>query len=418
MQLVPLETLDLAQLIRPGALVVWGQGGAEPLALTERLMEQRHAIGGVKVFIGASLTATVDPLYLDAVEFTSYCAMGMNRNLAKINELGVLPSHYSELSGQLAELDVLMLQVAEGPSPGTFSFSVAHEYLVPLLDKAKRVIVQINDQAPWTYGERLIMAEDIDFAVRVSRPLPALSGGKVGEVEKSIARRVCALIEDRSTLQLGIGALPEAILAGLSNHQHLGIHSGTIGDGVAELTECGVITNAFKRLDPNVTVAGVMLGGQRVYDFAHHNAQVQFRSTAYTHCLNVISQLDRFVALNSAIEVDLSGQINAEVAGGRYVGAMGGAMDFIHGAHHSHGGLPIIALPSTAIGGTASRIVERLSGPSSTPRADAGIIVTEYGVADLRGRTIKQRRELMLAIAHPEFRDVMDNCIPAPCPVF
>lgn len=412
MQLVSLEDLDLAGLVRPGALIVWGQGAAEPLALTERLMEHRHAIGDMKVFIGASLTDTVNPAHADAVHFMSYCAMGKNRELAKANGLNILPSHYSGLSEQLADLDVLMLQVAEGPLPDTFSFSVAHEYLVPLLKSAKLVIAQINDQAPWTYGEQLITRDEIDYAVRVSRPLPELSSTRASEVEQAIAKNVCALIEDRSTLQLGIGALPAAILGGLRSHRHLGIHSGTIGDEVAELTERGVITNACKRIDTNVTIAGVMLGGRRIHEFADRNPRVQFRSTDYTHNLTVIGQLERFVALNSAIEVDLSGQINSEVAGGRYVGAVGGAMDFIRGAHLSHGGLPIIALPSTAMGGAVSRIVECLSGPVSTPRADAGIIVTEYGVADLRGRTLKQRRELMLSIAHPAFRNELDDRTP------
>ena len=413
MQLISLEDLDLARLISPGALIVWGQGGAEPLALTERLMEQRHTIGAMKVFIGASLAGTVDPLHTDTVQFMSYCAMGKNRELVKVNGLNIIPSHYSGLSGQLADLDILMLQVAEGPRPGTFSFSVAHEYLVPLIKSAKRVIVQINDQTPWTYGEHLMTSDDIDYAVRVSRPLPELSVPQPSTVERTIARNVCALIEDGSTLQLGIGTIPEAILGGLKGHRHLGVHSGTIGDAVAELMECGVITNSRKRLDPNVTIAGVMLGGRRIYDYAHCNAQIQFRSTAYTHNLSVIGQLDKFVALNSAIEVDLSGQINAEVAGGRYVGAVGGAMDFIRGAHMSQGGLPIIALPSTAMAGATSRIVESLNGPVSTPRADAGIIVTEYGVADLRGRTLKQRRELMLSIAHPSFRADLDNRVSA-----
>lgn len=412
MQLVSLEDLDLAGLVRPGALIVWGQGAAEPLALTERLMEHRHAIGDMKVFIGASLTDTVNPAHADAVHFMSYCAMGKNRELAKANGLNILPSHYSGLSEQLADLDVLMLQVAEGPVPDTFSFSVAHEYLVPLLKSAKLVIAQINDQAPWTYGEQLITRDEIDYAVRVSRPLPELLSTRASEVEQAIAKNVCALIEDRSTLQLGIGALPAAILGGLRSHRHLGIHSGTIGDEVAELTERGVITNACKRIDTNVTIAGVMLGGRRIHEFADRNPRVQFRSTAYTHNLAVIGQLERFVALNSAIEVDLSGQINSEVAGGRYVGAVGGAMDFIRGAHLSHGGLPIIALPSTAMGGAVSRIVECLSGPVSTPRADAGIIVTEHGVADLRGRTLKQRRELMLSIAHPAFRNELDDRTP------
>jgi len=165
-----------------------------------------------------------------------------------------------------------------------------------------------------------------------------------------------------------------------------------------------VINNRHKGVDPGVSVGGVLFGSRKLYDFVHNNPQVHLRSTAYTHSHSVLANQDNLVTLNSAIEVDLTGQINSEMVGGHYVGAVGGAMDFLRGAHFSKGGLPIIILPSTAAGGKVSRIVTDLNGPVSSPRADAGIFVTEYGVADLRGKTLNQRKKLMLSICHPDFR--------------
>ncbi|HFZ8995315.1 TPA: acetyl-CoA hydrolase/transferase family protein [Citrobacter freundii] len=399
---IHLQQLDFSALIRPGDRVVWGQGGAEPQALTAQLMAQRESVGEFRAFVGMSLSPAVAPENAAQVQFQSYCAAGRNRSLAREGQLKIMPCHYTQLANTLAPVDVLLLQVAQGPEG--LSFSVAAEYLVPLVKSARVVIAQVNEQAPWTCGEQLD-PEDIDLLVYHSQPLLTLPASKAGEEERAIARYIGEWVEDGATLQLGLGSLPEAVLDGLRSHRDLGIHSGAVGDKVAELMQMGVITNARKTIDPGVTVTGVLLGGEAIYRCAHRNPQLQVRSTAYTHDLGVLSRIDRLVTINSAIEVDLTGQINAETAGGYYVGAVGGAMDFLRGAHASRGGLPVIALPSTALGGTQSRIVGRLSGPVSTPRADAGLIVTEYGVADLRGCDLPERVRRMIAIAHPEFRD-------------
>ncbi|MDF0732765.1 acetyl-CoA hydrolase/transferase C-terminal domain-containing protein [Pseudomonas entomophila] len=401
---ISLDALDFSALVRPGDRVVWGQGGAEPVALTERLMAQREAIGHFRAFVGLSLSAAVSPAHAGQVRYQSYCGASRNRALAREQQLDILPSHYSQLARLLDPVDVLLLQVAEGPDG--FSFSVAAEYLVPLVKRARLVIAEVNEQAPWTFGERLERA-DLDVLVRTARPPLELAPALPDEVGRRIAGHIGGLVEDGATLQLGIGSLPELVLDGLRSHRDLGIHSGAIGDKVAELMALGVITNARKTVDRGVTVAGVLFGGQALYRFAHRNAQVQVRATAYTHALEVLASIERLVTINSAIEVDLTGQINAEVAGGAYVGAVGGTLDFMRGAHASRGGLPIIALPATALGGAHSRIVERLSGPVSTPRADAGLIVTEYGIADLRGCGLAERARRLVAIAHPDFRDAL-----------
>ena len=410
--LVEAQAIDFASIVRPGDTVAWGQANAEPVPLTRQLIEQRHRIGPFRVFLGASHFDTCRPEHADCLEFVSYCGAGSNRALAKAGALDILPCHYSQFpqmieSGTL-RLDVLLLQLAPPDSHGRYSLSIAHEYLVPAIEHARVIVVEINEQAPWTYGERYLRDEDIDVIVATSRVLPEDSPRAAGAAELAIARHTASLIEDGATIQLGLGAIPEAILACLADRRDLGIHSGTIGDQVADLMERGVINNARKTIDTGKTIAGVMMGGRRIHAFAHRNEAIEFRSTRYTHDPDVLASIDRLVAINSAVEVDLSGQINAEVAGGVYVGAVGGALDFLRGARRSRGGVPVIALPSTASNG-GSRIVASLNGPVSTPRSDAGIVVTEYGVADLRGLTLRQRRERMLAIAHPDHRGALDR---------
>ncbi len=405
------DSLDLSAIVRPGDTVVWGQASAEPLPLTQALMAQRHAIGRFNVFLGVTYSDTLKPEHADCVAFSAYCGTGGNRALARAGKLDILPVHYSQIPGLIQsgrlKIDVLMLQLAPADATGNYSFSMAHDYLVQALAAARVVIAEVNEQAPWTFGERPVREADLDYIVRTSRPPLELRHPQPGEAELAIARHVAGLIEDGATLQFGLGALPEVILAALAGRRDLGIHSGALGDKAAELMEAGVITNARKSIDRGVTVAGIMFGSRRIQQFCHRNPAVQFRSNAYTHNAGVLASIERFAALNTAIEVDLSGQINAEVAGGVYVGAVGGAVDFLRGAHRSKGGLPIVALPSTA--GKASRIVAKLSGPVSTPRSDAGLIVTEYGVADLRGTPLSERARRMIAIAHPDFREQLER---------
>lgn len=413
-RLIDLEQLHFPAWVRPGDTVAWGQCSAEPVSLTGRLMAQRHAIGGrFAVFIGATWADTLQPHHADVVDFRSYCGAANNRRLAEAGVLDILPAHYSSFeqlfaSGQ-SRVDVLLLQVAPADNNGNYSLSASHEYLVPLLGTARIVIAEVNDQAPWTFGSRTIRAEDFDVMVNTSRALPNAPVSKAGEVERAIAARVAALVDDGSTLQCGIGALPETVLSALGNHRALGIHSGAIGDAVACLMQKGAVTNSRKGIDTGFTVAGTIMGSDTIHRFAHRNHEVQFRPTSYTHDIRVLESLNQFVAINSAIEVDLTGQINAETAGDRYLGAVGGAMDFMRGARRSRGGLPLIVLPSRA--GTRTRIVARIEGPVSTPRSDAAVIVTEHGVADLRALTLSKRIDSLIAIAHPDDRDELERAV-------
>lgn len=405
--------LDIAAFVRPGDTILWGQAGAEPLPLIEALIAQRHRVGGrFRVFLGIPAPGRgIAAEHADCMDFVGYCGTGANRALVAAGKLDILPCHYSQFPELLGKgplkVDVLLLQVSPPDERGRYSLSIAHEYLVPLLDTARVVIAEVNRRAPWTHGERFLTAEDFDALVQSDRPVPELGHPAPGNIEQAIAGHAADLIEDGATLQAGLGAIPEAILSRLADRRDLGVHSGAIGDAVARLSAAGAVTNARKTRDHGITVAGLALGSRTVHEFVHRNPAVQFRSTGYTHDASVLAGLERFVAVNSAVEVDLTGQVNAEWAAGSYVGAVGGAADFMRGAARSHGGLPIVALPATA--GDRSRIVARLSGPVSTSRADAGIIVTEHGVADLRGQPVSQRIRRMLAIADPRFREALER---------
>ncbi|MBB6122975.1 acetyl-CoA hydrolase/transferase family protein [Sphingobium subterraneum] len=394
-----LGSLRWTELVPRGAMVVWGQASAEPASLTASLMAQRAAIGQFRAFVGMSWGSSVSPDFTDQVAYTSYCGAGANRRLGAA--LDILPLPYTQLASTLAEeRPVLLLGLGLGSSADSFSFGAAREYLAELIDGASLVIAEVSEGFPRSAGSDGEIPRDcIDIIVRTQGVPISLPPGPQGDTDGKIAARIAALIEDGSTLQIGLGGIPAAVLNALKGHRNLGVHSGLIGDEIAELAAMGVITNALKTIDRNLTVTGLLAGGPTLMKWADGNAGLALRPTRYTHDASILASIDKFVAINSAIEVDLTGQVNAEVAGGHYVGAVGGAGAFLRGAHESRGGLPIIALPSTAKG--RSRIVANLSGPVSTARADAGIVVTEHGVADLRGLSLRRRREAMLAIAEP-----------------
>lgn len=408
---IDVEALDFSALLLPGECLTWGQASGEPAALTERLFAQSDHIRGLSAFVGMSWGTPLDDACAAGFQFLSYCGAGHNRVAERAGQLDILPCHYAELPELLSRrVDILLLNLADDGG-GHFSFGAAHEYLLPLVETARLVIAEVNDQTPWTHGERTLCADDIDVIVHTSRPPVASPKSVAGPTERAIAERVAGMIEDGATLQIGIGGLPEAILAALSGHRDLGLHSGLASDAVVGLIEAGALTNARKNIDVGLSVAGLAAGGARLMAHINRNESFSFRSTAYTHSIPVLAEHSRFTAINSAIEVDLTGQINAEMAGGRYVGAVGGAGAFLRGARASRGGLPIIALPSTVDGrdGPRSRIVAELNGPVSTARSDAGIIVTEHGVADLRGLSLAERRKRMIDIAAPEFRASLET---------
>jgi acyl-CoA hydrolase len=400
-----ISALDLAAYIRPGDTVAWGQACAEPLTLTEALADQRKELGGVRCFTGISSSTALRPENCDHLSFVSYTAAGANRALRAAGLLDILPSHYSELPAILGEgplrADVLFLSLPPAGPDGRFGLGLGADYVAALVGRTATVIAEVNDQVPDVGSDRRLSRSEIDVIVHTSRaPAEYPLAEPAPAVEAAIAGHVVGLIPDGATIQVGIGSMPSAVVRRLHGRRDLGIHSGMITDAVAELVEAGVVTGARKNVDRGLVVTGFLMGTRALIARAAADRTIQLRDTRYTHDQAVLAAQHALVAINSATEVDLTGQANIETAAGRYVGAVGGAADFLRGAARSPGGMPVIALPSTA--GSASRIVPRLSGPASLARADAGVIVTEHGVADLRGLTLDQRRERMLAIAHPD----------------
>jgi acetyl-CoA hydrolase len=395
--------LDLASYIRPGDTVAWGQACAEPLTLTEALAAQRERLGGVRCFTGISSSSAVRLEHCDYLSFMSYTAAGANRGLARAGALDILPVHYSELP--LVHVDVVFLSLPPPRPDGTFGLGLGADYIASLIGRARVVLAEVNDQVPDLNCDPRLSADDLDVIVAVSRPPAEYPASAARDIEDAIAGHVAGLVPDGATIQLGVGSMPSAVARRLRGHRDLGVHSGLITDAIAELIEAGVVTGACKGVDRGLVVTGFLIGTQRLIKLAGANPAITLRDTRYTHDPAVLAAQAKLIAINSATEVDLTGQVNAETAGEQYIGAVGGAADFARAAARSPGGVPIIALPSTA--GDASRIVARLSGPVTLARADTGVIVTEYGSADLRGLTLTQRREHMLAIAHPDHRNAL-----------
>jgi acyl-CoA hydrolase len=400
--------LDLARYLRPGDTVVWGQACGEPLSLTEALMAQRASLPGVRCFLGISCSDTIRPEHADHLRFVSYSASGPNQALYQAGVLDLLPCHYSALPAILGSgplrADVVMLALPPARPDGRYGLGLCADYVATVIGSARLVIAEVSDQIPDIGCARSLSRDELDVIVHTARPPPQYYASRpMRQVESAIASLVAALVEDGATLQVGIGSMPSVVLAALAGHRDLGVHSGMITDAVADLIETGAVTGARKTTDRGLVVTGFLLGTGSLVAHAAGNRAVQLRDTRYTHDPAVLAAQHRLTAINAAIEVDLTGQINTETVFGRYVGAVGGAADFMRGAACSAGGLAITVLPSTA--GTASRIVARLTGPASVARSDTGLIVTEHGVADLRGLPLGERQRRMLAIADPAHRD-------------
>lgn len=406
---VPAAAVDLGRWIRPGDTVVWGQAGAEPRSLVAAYLAQRHAFARTRAFLGLGTNALVQPCHADAVDFIGYCGTGHGA-LVRAGVLDILPSHYAEFPSLLRagrlKADVVLLQVSAPDAQGRHSYGLAMEYLPAAVSAARVVMAEINPRVPFVHGAAYIHRDTVDHFVDADYP-PVGDVAAGGDRETAIARHVAGLVEDGMTLQVGLGNLPDAVLACLRERRDLGLHSGAATTEVAALADCGALTNARKSIDRGVSVAGMLLGGDALLRHADCNPRFQLRPTEYTHAPDVLARIERFAAINSAIEVDLTGQVNAEVAAGRYVGAVGGAGGFLRAALHSRGGLSVVALPSTA--GERSRIVAQLSGPVSTARNEIGFVVTEHGVADLRGLSLRARIRCLLEVAAPQHRESLER---------
>jgi acetyl-CoA hydrolase len=305
-------------------------------------------------------------------------------------------------------VDVALVHLSPPDEHGFCSYGVGVECTKAAAEQAKTVIALVNRQMPRALGDSFIHVSRLTHVVEVDRPVLELPrSGDVGDVARKIGRNVAELVEDGSTLQMGIGEIPDAVLLFLKDKRHLGIHTEMFSDGVVDLFESGVVTNEAKTLHRGKIVASFVLGTRRTFDFLDNNPFVEFHPSDYVNDPFVISRHDKMVAINSALAVDLTGQVCADSLGRSVYSGVGGQVDFVRGAARAKGGKPVIALPSTARDGKVSRIVDTLADGSGvvTTRADVHYVVTEHGIARLYGKCLRERAQELIAVAHPDFRD-------------
>jgi 4-hydroxybutyrate CoA-transferase len=408
-----LVTADEAvNFVESGMRVYIHPGCAEPEALVEALMGRAPHVKGVEI------------LHLMTMGTSPYCAPEMSESFRHnalfvggnvrqaVNEgrADYTPIFLSEVealfeTGEMP-IDVAFIQVSPPDPHGYCSFGVGVECTLTAAKYARHVIAQVNSQMPRTYGDSFIHVSELDAIVELSRPLCEMKKQAGNQTFDQIGARVSSLIEDGSVLQCGIGAIPDSILPNLTDRKDLGVHTEMISDNVIPLIEAGVINGGRKNFKPRKVILGFVLGTRKLFDFIDENPVFEFHPSAYTNDPFRIALNERMVAVNSAIEVDLTGQVCAESIGPGFYSGFGGQLDFIRGAARAKYGKPIIALPSTAKAGSISRIVPRLAHGAGvlTGRADVHYVVTEYGIAYLHGRTIRQRAEALINIAHPNFR--------------
>ncbi|WP_422002379.1 acetyl-CoA hydrolase/transferase family protein [Reyranella sp.] len=405
-----IDRLDFSRHVRPGVGFVVGQAAGEPSTLTRALVGQRAALSGSTVFLGSGFSTTFQPEHGDHLRFRGIGGIGSLRRLATAGVLDPLPCHISSIAPLIARgdiaCDVVLLQVSRANRQGEHSFGLIADYVRAAVARASLVVAEVNARVPWTPCETPLRSDEIDICVHTDEPLIEVPPAPFGDTERRIAAHLQAAIPERATLQMGIGAVPEAVVASLVDHRDLGIHSGMIGDSVAMLMQRGAVTNAAKGLDPGVTVTGSLIGTSMLYRFADRNRSLLLRPSSYTHSGAHLASLRRLVSINSALEVDLTGQVNAEAIGDSYLGAVGGQVDFVRAAARSPDGLSVIALPATGRRGE-SRIVAALSGPVTTARSDVDVVATEHGLAKLGGLTLRERIRAMVAIAAPEHRETL-----------
>lgn len=308
-------------------------------------------------------------------------------------------------------VDVVILQVSPVDKHGYFSLGVSVDYTKAACETAKTVIVEANAQCPRTHGDCFIHVKDVDYIVETDREIPELAPTKITEVEKAIGRNCASLIEDGATLQLGIGAIPDSVLQFLDDKKDLGLHSEMLPDGIVPLVEKGVVTNKKKGLHNGKLVASFAWGTRRLYEFMDDNPMIEFYPIDYINDPTVIMQCNKVVSINSAVQVDFTGQVCSESVGSYQLSSTGGQVDFVRGANMCPGGKAVIAFTSTAKGGTISRIVPFLDYGAvvTTSRNDVNYIVTEYGIAQLKGKTNRKRAEELIRIAHPKFHEELKN---------
>ncbi|MFP4016936.1 MAG: acetyl-CoA hydrolase/transferase family protein [Halanaerobiaceae bacterium] len=403
---------EAAKQIKPNDNIVVGLGCGETPAILEEMVKRKDELEGIVIH-------QMLPLYNytyfqenmeEKFRHNAWFISGFTRKLVNARKADFTPNYFHEspaLFKEYHDINILMAAVSPMDKHGYFSFGLSVDYTKTIAEHADLIILEVNENMPRTLGDSFIHISDVDFLVENNRSLPELPIGEPDEVELKIGKYIANLIEDGSTIQLGIGGIPNAVAASLNDKKDLGIHSEMLTDGMVDLVEDGIVTNRKKTIHNGKIIGAFAAGSGRLYDFLDDNPMVEMHPVSYTNDPVVISKNDKMISINSCIEVDLLGQCAAETIGTKQVSGTGGQTDFVRGAVKSKGGKSIIALKSTAVKGTKSTIVPTLAEGAvvTTGKNDVDYIVTEYGVAHLRGKSGSERAEALINISHPDFRD-------------
>lgn len=398
--------------IQSGNTISIAHVGSEPYALVDALARNASAFENVDMHFMLSLRKEephVAPGMEKHLRFFGYFLGGSTRGAVAEGRAEYLPCFFHLYPRMLMErggVDVLLISISEPDEHGYCSMGLGIDHLPTFRDSAKLIIAQMNKNMPRVMGDSFIHLRDIDIIVEEDTPLPILTPPVITDVERKIGEYCASLVHDGDTLQLGIGGIPDAVVTFLKDKKDLGLHTEMASDGVIDLIKNGVINNKKKTLHKGKSIATFAAGTQKLYDFLDNNPCFELHGVHHVNDPYVIAQNDNMVSINSAVQIDLMGQVNAEVVKGNQFSGVGGQVDFIRGATMSKGGRAIIALPSTAAGGKISKIVPFIDHGAvvTTPRTEINYVVTEYGIAQLWGRSLKERARALIAIAHPNFR--------------
>ncbi len=397
---------------------VFVQGAAmTPNTLVNALCENRYKelenVEVISIHTDGEVKYAIPP-YSQAFKINSCFVGGNVRKAVNTNQGDYIPIFLSEIGllfrRNILPLDVAIVQVSPPDRHGYCSLGISVDVTLPAIQTAKKVIAQVNPHVPRTHGDGIIHVRNIDYAIDVNDPIHTYNPSELSDIDRMIGKNVAELIEDGATLQLGIGNIPNAVLNNLQNHKRLGVHTEMFSDGLLPLVEKGIVTGEDKVMNVRKIVTAFAAGSQKLYDFIDDNPLVQFKEAAYTNDTAIIKKNPKVTAINSAIEIDLTGQICADSIGYRHFSGVGGQMDFIRGARLSEGGKPIFAL-SSQTGKGVSKITSHLREGAgvTTTRAHVNYVATEYGVVSLFGKNLHQRAKALISIAHPDHREALSK---------
>lgn len=406
---------EAAREVRDGDTIVVPTGAGEPPALLSALSERRRELRGVRIgqILPLAPFAYFDPETADNVRHLGYFLGGASRPGAQQGWVDTLACNFSELPQMIRQgltpADVVFSMASPMDEHGYFALSLGADYTMAAIERARAVVLEVNATMPFAHGQCHVHVSRVTALVESDAPLREVGLPAVGPVQQAIGGYVAEMIEDGSTLQIGYGGIPDAVVVQLKHKRDLGIHSEMMGDGLLSLIECGAVTNGRKTLLPGKSVATFALGSHKLYRYIHRNPGFELHPADFTNDPFVAARNDKLVSINATLQIDLFGQCGSESLGAAPFSGTGGQSDFVRAANRSQGGQSFIVLPSTAKDGRISRIVPALTSGTlvSTSKNDVNYVVTEYGVAQLRGKSMRERARALIAIAHPDFRSAL-----------